>query len=98
MMEELEAIRNAAQLLAVRTGIDDDRLLRAGDIFWSALYSAGEWPEPLQKRVDDLSQRLMAAGSVEATIPRLDESATEEIAAEILALADEFESRLQLPV
>lgn len=97
-MEQLEAIRNAAQLMAVRPSTASDRLLQAGDVFWSAMYATSEWPPGLHERIAELAGRLMADGSVEATLDRLDESGLEELAGEILKLAGQIDDHLHAPV
>lgn len=98
MFEELELIRSAAQVLAVRDPTLTERLLNACDTMWEQMYEKSDWPADLEKRALALMQRLLAEGSLEATLDGLDDSEAGAVAHEIIEFAKEIDARNGAPV
>lgn len=92
MFEELESLRNAAQLLAVRDPEHKEQLLQACETLWERLYEEIDWPAQLADRMHALSNHLMANGSVEATLENLDEAGASTVARDIVEFSRDIKA------
>lgn len=88
MFEDLEAIRTAAQMLAVRHEVLPQQLLDAATELWSDMYDCSQWPAELQRHAGELAAQLKSRGDFEA----MDAAALNEAANRILVFAKEVEA------
>lgn len=92
MPNSLSSILDAAHEVR-RPHILRDDLVRAGHKFWSGLLDRDELPADLQERADQVVERILARGSVEATVSVMSDEDLAEAANAIVAFAEEIRSR-----
>ena len=88
MLEELQTIRTAAQLLSVREPALAEPLLDASATIWKQMYELNDWPADLETSARQLAKQLSStAHDVEGTV-----TAT-AMAKAIMDFANEFETK-----
>jgi len=93
MLQELQKIRTAAQLLSAREPTLAEPLLRASATVWEQLYELSEWPASLETSARRLAERLTTAeGHVEDAVTAMNSTEAQSVAREILDFASEFET------
>ena len=84
MLNGLDRIRNAQELLTDPATPLAKRLLDAGVEFLAASCFEDEWPSELRRAADRIKTRLLSGGDIPASIRAMDETALDEIAEELL--------------
>jgi len=88
MLEQLDHVHQAVQLLVGRNVRLEERFPEAAQEFVSALHRCDQWPKDVVEKARAIERKLTARGSIEATIDEMDAAAIEEIADAILDIAD----------
>jgi hypothetical protein len=104
MSDLLHHVAQAAEIMADPHGTTKDKLAKAGREFWEALRYPCEWTPELQETADRICETLLAEGTIENTVNKMDsETATTtaiELAATMAWLAADIalaRTRNQLP-
>ncbi len=93
MLEELQKIRTAAQLLSSREPELTEPLLGACATLWKQIYERSDWPADLEARARQLANRLSTVDdNVEETVKTMDSNQTKEVARSIIDFAHKLES------
>lgn len=94
--DELELIREAAQVLATRSSDQSDALLHAAETFWSVIHrgdgDSTEWSEPLRSRVAGLAGDLADGGDLAAFVHDMDQATVAGLSRRIQDLQVKFEA------
>jgi hypothetical protein len=88
----LPHIRKAAHILTSQEAPLRPRLVEAGNEFWVAMSAPNQWPAEMQEKADDVLRRLLAGGTIQATVGQMDLNAAREVAMDILDLAADLEA------
>lgn len=92
-MDPIIHLRRAKEALG-GDGSSRSRLQTAGQEFWKALFDLGTWPLELREAADQITDVLLADGSIDATVPRMDEATVHETLQRLSAFCDRAESIL----
>ena len=84
MLNGLDRIHNARELLTAPATPLAKRLLDAGIEFLSATHFEDEWPSQLQRAANRLKARLLSSGDIPSSIYAMDEATLDETAEELL--------------
>mgnify|MGYP007073240918 CR=1 FL=1 len=94
MLEELQKIRTAAQLLSVREPALAEPLLGACATIWKQIYELTAWRADLEARARRVAERVSTAdGNVEDAVTAMDSTQAQAVAREIMDFASEFEAK-----
>ncbi len=85
-MNGVETMRRTARVLRGTAPLVD-RVASAADGFGAALFFYDTWPPALRAQADGLLRRLLADGSVKATVASMNPPLAEEFAKELLSFA-----------
>jgi hypothetical protein len=103
MSDLLYHVVQAAETLAGPYGTAKEKLIRAGGEFWAAMWYRDEWTPELLEKADRICETLLAEGTIETTVNKMDSetaaSTAEELTAAVAHLAADIavasaESRL----
>jgi hypothetical protein len=72
MPDSLYHVAQAAETLAGPHGTVKEKLVKAGGEFWAAMIYREEWTPELQGRAERICQTLLAGGTVEMTVNKMD--------------------------
>ena len=84
MLDGLDRIHNAHELLHDHGTPLEKRLLDAGMEFLSATHFEDEWPSQLQRAANRIKARLLSSGDVPSSIEAMDKATLDETAEELL--------------
>ena len=84
MLDGLDSIHQAHELLLERPAPVKKRLLDAGAEFLLAAHHANEWPGQLRRDANRIKARLLSGGDLRSSIETMDESALDEIEEDLL--------------
>ena len=89
LQEQLEVIREAAQLLAQRYSMIGDALMEAAETFWSSIHNddVGEWPEKLKTHVGEVAAEVVEDGDLSEHVEEVTSFAANSLISRILDLA-----------
>lgn len=87
MLEELQTIRDAAQILSARDIEQSESLLKAGEIIWKSMYEKSAWPADCERQARALAEKLTAGDSLEAALLAVDDRRSAELARDIIEFA-----------
>ena len=96
MLDQFQSIIQAAEILADTVGTPQQRLAKGFKAFRRATISSNDWPVDLWERYDCICNTLLAGGTWQKTIDRMDLKTAGECATQIskamtdLAFAVEF--------
>ncbi|QDU47328.1 hypothetical protein Mal52_58570 [Symmachiella dynata] len=94
MLEELQTIRTAAQLLSVREPALAEPLLDASATIWKQMYELNDWPADLAASALLLAKQLSSTEhDVEGTVTAMDQTTATAMAKAIMDFANEFETK-----
>ena len=86
--DELDVIREAAQLLAKRFSMIADALLDATELFWTLIHEdrVTDWPEQMRTNIAELACELSVGGDTHAYVEQLDSFQSATVIGRILDL------------
>jgi hypothetical protein len=84
-----------ARGMLVRLGIPTaDRLIAAWPEFWKAMFHEPNWPTVLSQQANGLVERMLAEGSVEATVAAMSDSERQVMINDLHRFIDDFAQHL----
>lgn len=92
--DELDVIREAAQLLAGRYSMIADALLESASVFWAIIHQdrLADWPEPSLIMITELAAELSTDGCMATHVGQLDSFQADALIGRILDLQKELDS------
>lgn len=90
--DELDLIRETAQLLAKRYSMIADALLQSAAVFWAAIHEDRlvDWPESLQTTIAELATEVSADSGMTAHVEQLSSFQADALIGRILDLRKEM--------
>jgi hypothetical protein len=94
--DELDVIREAAQLLARRYSMIADALLESAGVFWEVIHEdrLTDWPKPLRTDITALAAELSADDDMPAHVEQLDSFQADALIGRVLDLRKAMNSVL----
>jgi hypothetical protein len=81
----LHHVAEAAETLAGPHGTAKEKLVKAGRQFWAAMRYLEEWPPELLDRADRICETLLAGGTIETTVRKMNPETAARTAIELRA-------------
>jgi len=92
-MEPIAHLRRAKEAVQGE-GSARSRLQAAGNKFWEALLQFERWPPELDAEAERIMNMLFAKGSIDETVPGMDETTVQETLQRLSAFCDQAEAIL----